>query len=789
MIASATILRHPGNASVLTSHGDKDMSASELPTNGAPPTAAVSFALVLANFVAAILVSAALLFAVEPMFTKMVLPRLGGAAAVWSVAMVFFQAALLAGYSYAHLLTRFAPGRKSVVIHLTVMVIACIALPLHIAAGWGRPPATGEAFWLLGLFTVSIGLPFFALAANGPLLQAWFMGTAHPAAKNPYFLYAASNAGSFLALISYPLVIEPFTRLGEQTWAWTIGFYGLILFIAACGVLLLRSSNGLSIRPIAKADSATVEHAPPPTWRDAAVWAGLAAVPSGLLIAVTAHISTDVAAVPLLWVLPLALYLLTFVIVFQTRPVIPHRLAVAVQAVFVLALVVVLIISPVTWVIAVIALHLIVFFACALMCHGELARRRPAPRHLTAYFMWISAGGMIGGISAALIAPHVFTWIAEYPLLIVLAVLCRPDLSLPAWRTGQYPLFAAIAAAAVMLICVRRFDLNFDYSYFNVLIGVLLGLTVTFWRAPLPFAAIVAFLLFANHYFNAYATDYTVRNFFGVLSVTDTADGRFRVLWHGTTGQGSQRIRDDADNPVTGRPEMIAEFFKGAGIAQVFDAVHARVAGPIDYAVIGLGTGTLACQRRPGDSLTYYEIDPDIVRIALNPKLFTFITECAPDAPIVLGDARLRLADAPDGSYDLIFVDAFIGAAIPIHLLTREAMALYLRKLKPDGIVAMHVSNYNLELASVAAGIAEANGAIARIYDGGDVQEDSAQQHWVPRVAALARRDADFGALAKSQFWPIRKRDPNQRVWTDDYSNIFGAALRRLSEKRLEDAD
>jgi hypothetical protein len=760
------------------------MTASEFPSSGASPAAASSYKFVLANFVAAILVSAALLFAVEPMFTKMVLPRLGGAAAVWSVAMVFFQAALLAGYSYAHLLTRYAPGRKSVVIHLSVMVVACFALPLHIAAGWGRPPPVGEAFWLLGLFTVSIGLPFFALAANGPLLQAWFMGTEHQSAKNPYFLYAASNAGSFLALISYPVIIEPFTQLGEQTWGWTIGFYVLILLIAACGTLLLRSPEPPPRALTGAAEAAAVEEAAPPTWRDVAYWVGLAAVPSGLLIAVTAHISTDVAAVPLLWVLPLALYLLTFVIVFQTRPLIAHRWVVDIQPIFILALVVVLIMAPISSTVALLALHLTVFFVCALVCHGELARRRPAPRQLTAFYMWISAGGTIGGISAGLIAPHVFNWVAEYPLLIVLAVLCRPGLALPALRTGQYPLFIALAAAAAFLICVTVFELNVDYTLFNVLIGVLLGLTVRFWRAPLPFAAIVAFLFVSSHYFNS--TDYsvyTVRNFFGVLTVTETSDGRFRVLWHGTTGQGSQRIRDDADNPVTGRPEMISEFFAGGGIAQVFDALHARVAGPVDYAVIGLGTGTLACQRRPGDTLTYYEIDPDVVRIARDPKLFNFVSECAPDAPIVLGDARLRLADAPDGSYDLIFVDAFIGAAIPIHLLTREAMALYLRKLKPHGIVAMHVSNYNLELASVVAGIAQANNAIARVYDGGDVEEDANQQHWIPRVAAVARREADFGALAQSQFWPLRQRDPNQRVWTDDYSNIFGAVLRRLRER------
>src|SRR4051812_42044631 len=257
--------------------------------------------LLLPTLIAAIFLSAALLFAVQPMFTKMVLPRLGGAPSVWSVAMVFFQAALLAGYAYAHLLTRYAPGRKSVGIHLVVMVAACFFLPLSIAAGWGRPPEVGEAFWLLGLFTVSIGLPFFALAANSPLLQAWFARTDHPAARDPYFLYAASNVGSFLALLAYPTLIEPLVRLSEQARGWSIGFVILIALIAGCGALLWRT-RGAQAPTAAEAEAESA----PPTWRDVADWVGLAAVPSGLLVAVTAHISTDVAAVPLLWVLPLA---------------------------------------------------------------------------------------------------------------------------------------------------------------------------------------------------------------------------------------------------------------------------------------------------------------------------------------------------------------------------------------------------------------------------------------------------------------------------------------------------
>src|SRR5215813_11060013 len=263
-------------------------------------------ALLLATFTAAITLSAALVFMVQPMFTKMVLPRFGGAPSVWSMAIVFFQAALLAGYAYAHWLTRYASGRASVAIHLVVMVAAAFALPLSIAVGWDRPPATAEALWLIGLFTASIGLPFFALAANSPLLQAWFARTDHPAAKDPYFLYAASNVGSFLALVSYPIVIEPFVGLDNQAGVWSIGFCLLVVLLAACGVMLWRSPQ-----PAAPAEGATDA---PPTWKDAAFWVALAAVPAGLLVAVTAHISTDLAAAPLLWIVPLALYLLTFVI-------------------------------------------------------------------------------------------------------------------------------------------------------------------------------------------------------------------------------------------------------------------------------------------------------------------------------------------------------------------------------------------------------------------------------------------------------------------------------------------
>jgi len=732
--------------------------------------------LLLPTLTAAIFVSAALLFAVQPMFTKMVLPRLGGAPSVWSVAMVFFQAALLAGYAYAHLLTRYAPGRMSVVIHLAVMIAACLFLPLSIATGWGRPPAVGEAFWLLGLFAVSIGLPFFALAANSPLLQAWFARTDHPAAKDPYFLYAASNVGSFLALISYPIVIEPLIRLGDQTRLWSAGFAVLILLIAVCGYLLWRTPDHA---PAAAADSMD---AAPIAWRDVMSWIGLAAVPSGLLVAVTAHVSTDVAAVPLLWVIPLALYLLTFVIVFARRPVIPHSVVVAIQPVFILAIVVVLVFEPVRGIVGQIAIHLAAFFVFALVCHGELARRRPAARYLTSFYMWMSAGGMIGGIAAGLLAPYTFNWVAEYPILIALAVLCRPGLTLPKSQSERVLLFGAIAIAVISLIASKTLELELDENIYNWIVAALLVVTVLFWADPLPFAAIIAFVLIGNHYANETDGSTSMRSFFGVHKITDTSNGRFRTLSHGTTLHGGQRLRDEKGNRITGRPQPLMYYYDGSGLAQVLDAARARANRPIRYAVIGLGTGSLVCRAEANETVRFYEIDRSVIQIARDPNLFNFISECRPNVPIVLGDARLTLAEAPDGSYDVIIVDAFSSDAIPIHLITREAMAIYKAKLAPNGIVAVHVSNRHLELASVVAGIAAANGMVARVNEGDDITENDAEYIFSGTVVAVARRNEDFGAIGQSEYWELQTPDPKQWVWTDDYSNIVGSLLRKFRE-------
>src|ERR1700716_2157359 len=406
--------------------------------------------LVLIVYTSAIFVSALLLFSVQPLFTKMVLPRLGGSPAVWSVAMVFFQSLLLAGYAYAHYLMQIRSRVIPVVVHLALLLIAFLMLPLSIASGWGEPPASGESFGLLGLFAVSIGLPFFALAANNPLLQAWFVRTGHPNGPDPYFLYASSNIGSFLALLSYPVLLEPMFTLRTQNLIWTGGYGLLILLIAGCGVLLLRSPISTDVEMHAEDTDA-----PAPTWILRARWIFLAAVRSGLFIAVTAHISTDVAAAPLLWVLPLSLYLLTWVLVFQSRPMLPHKWMLMAQPLAIAGVIVLLAFGGEQNLLLTLGGHQLCFFVIAMACHGELARTRPAAKYLTGFYVALSFGGMIGGLFAGLIAPFAFSWVAEYPILLALAALCRPpggEERLPRWSAWYWPFLAVLAVALIATV-------------------------------------------------------------------------------------------------------------------------------------------------------------------------------------------------------------------------------------------------------------------------------------------------------------------------------------------------
>ncbi|HXI08204.1 MAG: spermidine synthase [Bradyrhizobium sp.] len=737
--------------------------------------------LVLVVYTLAIFVSALLLFSVQPLFTKMVLPRLGGSPAVWSVAMVFFQSLLLAGYAYAHYLTKARNRVVPVAMHLLLLIAAMLTLPLAIRSGWGEPPTSGYAFWLLGLFAVSIGLPFFALAANNPLLQAWFVRTGHPNGPDPYFLYASSNIGSFLALLSYPVLLEPMFTLRTQNLIWTGGYGLLILLIAGCGVLLLKSPANAAALNLATDDS----DAPAPSWSMLARWIFLAAVPSGLLIAVTAHISTDVAAAPLLWVLPLSLYLLTWVLVFQSRPLLSHWFMLLLQPVAIAAVVALLAFGGEQNLVMTLGGNQFCFFIIAMACHGELARMRPAAKYLTGFYVALSFGGMVGGLFAGLIAPYAFSWVAEYPILIALAALCRPPGSerLP-WLTRWYwPLLAAIAVALILPTyyagkIFTTLDHNRVWMISSVAaLGALLVLALNGNRWKL-FATVVVALVLLRAYPSDDGRVDTVRSFFGVHKIVVTPNGQYHVLMHGTTIHGAEKFRNDDGTPVKGRPEPITYYHKDGGIGQAITAMRERKGAPLRVAVIGLGSGTLTCASAPGENWKFFEIDQTMVDSARDPKYFTYIQKCEPDLKPVIGDARLTFAKEPNGIYDVIIVDAYSSDAIPIHLATEEAMAIYKDKLAPQGAVVMHISNRHLELESVVVGIADANDLKSWVYSE-DTGRD-AEYIFSTTVVVSAREEADVGKLASSDKWTLTEAEDHQRVWTDDYSNIIGALYRRL---------
>jgi hypothetical protein len=743
--------------------------------------------LILVVYTLAIFVSALLLFSVQPLFTKMVLPRLGGSPAVWSVAMVFFQSLLLGGYAYAHYLMKLRSRVVPVVAHLILLALAMVTLPLSIAAGWGEPPTSGYAFWLLGLFAISIGLPFFALAANNPLLQAWFVRTGHPDGPDPYFLYASSNIGSFLALLSYPFLLEPIFTLRTQNLIWTGGYGLLIVLIAGCSALLLRSPASAAALNMPEDDAG----APAPSWLLRARWIFLAAVPSGLLIAVTAHISTDVAAAPLLWVLPLSLYLLTWVLVFQSRPLLPHKSMLLVQPLAIAVVVILLAVGGEQNLLLTLGGHQVCFFVIAMACHGELARTRPAAKYLTGFYVALSFGGMVGGLFAGLIAPYIFSWIAEYPILLALAALCRPpgNERLPRWIQWYWPLLAAVAVALI----VPTFHHGKVFAWIEghrvytiAAVGglaalVALALNANRWKI---FATVVVALVLVRAYPADDGRVETVRSFFGVHKIQTTSNGQYHVLLHGTTIHGAEKFQNDDGTPVTGRPEPITYYHKDGGIGQAIAAMRERKGAPLRVAVIGLGTGTLTCASEPGEDWKFFEIDQTMVDTAKDPKYFTYIQNCAPDLKPVIGDARLTFAREPNGTYDVIIVDAYSSDAIPIHLATEEAMEIYKDKLAPHGAVVMHISNRHLELESVVVGIADANDLKSWVYSEDTLRD--AEYIFSTTVVVSAREETDVGSLASSDKWTLTEAEDHQRVWTDDYSNILGALWRRLRKGEEE---
>jgi hypothetical protein len=718
-------------------------------------------------FAITLFVSALLLLWVQPMFSRMVLPALGGSPAVWNTAMVFFQTALLVGYLYAHLVSRWLGLRRQVALHLALLTVASLTLPIAIGPDWTPPTEGTPVFWLIALLAWCLGLPFLVVSSTAPLLQKWFSASGHPAANDPYFLYGASNLGSILALLGYPLLLEPTLTLDRQNEAWAFGYAALAVLVASCGLAVWRQPRAGD----ASKDASAAPAARTVGWGQRLHWLALAFAPSSLLLAVTAYITTDLASVPLLWVVPLSLYLLTFVIVFARRPVLEHAWMVKAQPFIVIPLALVFSQSAAFWL--ALPLHLAAFFVTAMVCHGELAKRRPTTSHLTEFYLWMAFGGMLGGVFNALLAPVAFDWVLEYPLALVIACLLRPsigqdrgsrlaDLGLPLivlslmllqvqWRRLGLPDLGAVGALALLVPVAL----------------LLYGFAARPLRFGLGVAAVLGVVLLAGEPSQVQAR---ARSFFGVYTIKHDPAG-YHVLVHGTTVHGAQHTDPAA------RREPLTYYHRGGALGQIFEALDDHP--PELVGAVGLGVGTVACYRRPGQRWTFFEIDPLVLRIARDGRWFHYLQDCAPEADVVLGDARRSLQQASAGQYDLLILDAFSSDAIPVHLLTREAFALYLDRLAPGGLIALHISNRNLDLAPVVASLLAEAGLVGRIQTRAPPLEAQRAFRNAATWVAIARSENELGALADDPRWQ-RMPAASGHPWTDDFSNLIGALRWRL---------
>jgi hypothetical protein len=735
-------------------------------------------------FGVALFVGAALLFCVQPMIVKMILPKFGGAPAVWNTCMVFFQVALLAGYVYAHATVEWLGVRRQAVLHLGVVALPWLVLPVGIARDYA-PGDTGPIVSLLALLSLTVGLPFFVVSTSAPLLQSWFAACGHRAARDPYFLYAASNAGSMFGLLAYPFVLEPRWSLSQQSKLWAAGFALLAMLFAACTVAVWRLRESLS------ADASKSTRLPEAVAGDRPAigiwtrlhWVALAFAPSSLMLGVTTFLTTDVAPVPMLWVVPLALYLLSFILVFSRLPGWVHRLVTWLLPVFVVWQTFLADSETSHTLKSLAPAHLATFFVAAMVCHGELARRRPAPARLTEFYLWVSLGGTLGGLFNALVAPLVFAQLIEYPLAMVCACALAPllrggrtwlakllDDNRADWR--RIVALDFVTALVVGLVAATVYFYWPPEVNHTLRIVSVLALCVVWVERPLRFGLSIGAVVAAMTTFHDLTShvQYRERSFYGVLMVSQRSYPQLNFLVHGPALHGAQ-IRNEDPNV---RNQPLIYYHRAGPMGQLLQVLNEKLAGR-PWAIVGLGVGSMAAYGRTGQELTFFEIDPAVERVARDARYFTFVRDCPARMRMVLGDARIELARQADAQFALIVVDAFSGDAVPAHLLTEEALLLYRRKLAPGGAIAFHISNRYLRLAAVLGNLAKSAGWVGLDQD--DVAVPVQPQgrlgwmasHWV----VMAQDPSDLGPLTHDRRWKALEPDPRVSVWTDDFYNLM----------------
>jgi hypothetical protein len=717
--------------------------------------------------------SATLMFILQPMFGKILLPLLGGSPAVWNTCMVFYQILLFLGYLYAHFLSSRLNLKRQIQIHVVLILISFLALPLGLPENTVPPTESNPTWWLLWTLFLAIGLPFFVVSTTAPLLQKWFAHVGHHTSHDPYYLYTASNAGSLISLLSYPFLVEPNIGLSLQKNLWSGGFVILCIFIISCGLLLWRSNQE------AMTASHTTETVEPLSLKTKLHWLVLALVPSSLLLGLTNFISTDIASVPLLWIIPLTLYLLTFVIVFSKWNDSIHPWMMRFQAIFLIPFLAFAFIDPADlpyW--AYLILHTLAFFFAVMVCHGELARIRPHTQYLTLFYLMMSFAGMLGGMFNTFVAPFIFNAVYEYPIMIVAALLLRPDRTaspLKDWQSWLQIIIPALLIAVGWILYSNVPNLLDYFDQIAISLMVLTLLTFVFRNRPVAFAGLTAAIISLSlglHGLSSH-TIYQERSFFGVFSVRDAMienenkqPEKIHELYHGTTKHGAQRLAQALQTipyMYYSQPGPMGQLF------QEFDGQNQHWI--IGY--VGLGAGALSCYSKPQQQWTIYEIDPLVIKIAQNAEYFHYLERCGKNAAMKVGDARLSIAAEPTQKFDLLIMDAFSSDSVPTHLLTQEALELYFSKLKPNGILAFHITNAHLSLKKVISDHAQQLklAALIQEFKPQDNQPLVVVTDWV----VMAKNPQTLEPLAQSRlgYWEKLPLYFDMKPWTDDFTNII----------------
>jgi len=741
-----------------------------------------------------VFLSSFLLFSAEMMFSKMVLPYFGGGPSVWNTCMFFYQITLLLGYAYAHFVTNYLTVRSQTLVYGGILLTTFLFLPISLSTQWinldGGTSIVGQLIFVL---FVSIGIPLFFISITAPLCQRWLAVTQLEERKNPYFLYSASNLGSFIGLFSYPFLIEYLLPVSQQKLTWSLLYILLAALIVFTTYILFFKqkpliTNTASVPPLQ--ERTTREENTLKSKR--LLWALYSFVPSSLMLGVTTHLTVDLAPIPFLWSIPLGLYLLSFIIVFQRQPLLKHEWMVRFQPFVLIPLVLWMIFSDDSPNLSIFFLSIIAFFFIAMVCHGELYKKRPAPFKLTEFYVWVAIGGSLGGLFNSLLAPLLFNDIYEYSALLVVSYLLRPWNHKILWSQWGKTLSFWVGQGFIKSIrtnpflkdCIVVLTFMGGVWFFQMVISFIGEPSTPYEALPLIYPILLTFLLLRiRHNQILFTTVIAVlflttnplfweddgmlineRNFFGVSRVNKyEEDGKvFHCLTHGTTTHGIQCKEKELSLTPT------SYYHPEGPLGDIFATVKGN-----RVAILGMGSASSACYGKPGQVFDFYEIDPLIAKIARDNKYFTFFNKCAPQSRVILGDARLKINQAKDGTYDVIIVDTFSSDAIPIHLFTKEAFEIYFKKLKPSGLLAIHISNRFFDLKEPLGNIASALKCRGYVRDFSPEEESELidDSTW----AVMSREQGALEVFKKDENWEDLPHTSSDLAWTDNYSNVLKA--------------